>query len=59
MDIMKKLQIIGIGITLVGVVSYLLVVDNNITPAISGALTAIGLGLIFKLISFKKRTSTE
>jgi hypothetical protein len=50
---MNKSQIIGIGI-----IAYSLV-DNNIIRTLSGVLCAIGLGFIFKWISFKKQNSTE
>lgn len=55
---MNKLQIIGIGIIIVGIIAYLLV-DHNIISTLSGALCAIGLGYIFKWIPFKKPGSTE
>jgi hypothetical protein len=55
---MNKSQIIGIGIIIVGIIAYLLV-DNSIMQTTSGVLCSIGLGFIFKWISFKKQKSNE
>jgi multisubunit Na+/H+ antiporter MnhG subunit len=55
---MTKSQIIGIGIIIIGIIAYLSV-DHNIISTLSGVLCAIGLGFIFKWISFKKQNSTE
>ncbi|WP_299126284.1 hypothetical protein [uncultured Winogradskyella sp.] len=51
---MNKSQTIGIGIIIVGIIAYLLF-ENSIIQTTSGALCAIGLGLILKWIPFKKK----
>lgn len=55
---MNKLQIIGIGIGIVGISASLLL-DISIIQPISGVLCAIGLALVFKWIPFKKQNSNE
>lgn len=51
---MNKTQIIGIGIVIIGIAAYFLN-ENNIIHTISGILSAIGLGLVFNWIPFRKR----
>ena len=51
---LNKLQIIGIGILLFGIIIPFLV-ENNVVEIIAGVIAAIGLGLIFKWIPFRKQ----
>jgi len=45
-----------IGIIIIGVIAYLLV-DDSIIETISGAICAIGLGIVLKWIPFKKKVA--
>ena len=51
---LNKLQIIGIGIILFGIIIPFLV-ENNIVETIAGVIAAIGIGFIFKWIPFRKQ----
>ncbi|WP_170062855.1 hypothetical protein [Polaribacter butkevichii] len=52
---MNKLQIIGIVIIIIGIISGYIFVENNIISTVSGVLSAIGLTLILKWFPLKKR----
>ncbi|MEO8934365.1 MAG: hypothetical protein ABI295_08655 [Xanthomarina sp.] len=55
---MNKTQIIGIGITIIGIVVPFLF-ENPIIQTASGVLSAIGLGFVLKLLPLKKQDLTE
>jgi len=58
---MKKLyrtQILGIGLILMAIsISFL--VENSLFETILGVLTAVGVGLMFKWIPFRKQNLAE
>jgi hypothetical protein len=51
---LNKLQFIGIGILLFGIIIPFLV-ENNVVETIAGVFAAIGIGFILKWIPFKKQ----
>lgn len=51
---MNRRHIVGIGIIIIGVVAYLLF-ENSIIRTFSGAICAMGLGFILKLLPLSKR----
>lgn len=51
---LSKLQIIGIGILLVGITIPFLV-ENNVIETVAGVIAAIGLSFIFEWIPFRKQ----
>jgi multisubunit Na+/H+ antiporter MnhG subunit len=53
MNKLNGTQIIGIGIVIFGFIIYFLF-ENSIINTISGVLCAIGIGLVFKVIPFRK-----
>jgi hypothetical protein len=55
---MNKAQIIGIGIIAIAMIVNLLT-DNYLIHTITGVLCAIGLGFLFKWLSFRKETLKE
>jgi hypothetical protein len=56
---MNKLQIIGIGIIIIGGITAYFFEENNIISTIAGVLCAIGLLFILKWFPLKRHNSTE
>ena len=51
---LNKLQIIGLGVLLIGITTPFLV-EISVIKTIAGVISAIGIGLTLKWIPFKKK----